>query len=140
MRSRNRRTLVTLAAVVALGLVTSVLAGPETDQGGSSWPHQRNIQVDAETKPAMHWLKKIHDTAVASLPGASAQDKPKIVDVLAKVLECAAFDGTKPAGDPPPAHMAQHDMAVQKVKNAWMAVRGTPKDWDTCASELGHGH
>ena len=137
-----------MVCVLAIVFGSLVTAGPETEQGGESWPHGAIVSG----QPAFEKLREIHDAAIVALPVASPEDRPNIVRVLKAAFVCAAYDGSAPVGDPPPtvlpAHGAPHYGARTKVQAAWAALRMPPDEthpeewpnWSLCAESLEHGH
>jgi hypothetical protein len=153
MMRKHARTVgaptVAMAAIFAVFFGSLVMAGPEMEQPGASWPGE----VDAQGAPALTRLREIHEMAIVALPDATPEDRPNIERVLRASFECAAYDGAAPIAEPPPeilpAHAPGHAGAAAKVHAAWEALHHEPsppekpdpwKDWATCADELEHGH
>jgi len=150
MKSMKSRAwpIVVMVSVLVIGLGTLVGAYPERTQGAESWPF--GVEIPGEGKKAIKVLEAIHVKAMDALPGATAQDRPRIRKVLLAVFKCVAHDGTAPVPDPakPPAHAPGHAGAAGKVRTAWKALNkpADPQhpnvwaDWGECASNLEHGH
>lgn len=160
---RNRSFILVVAALIAAGLVSVVLAqgGPppgkwEVTDAGKSWPHENKYSGEPHNgKSAADLLTQMHDAALAAL--ATEQDpekKANMARVVTATLTCLAFDGNFAVSNPPPPQLpahhstcnqgstAAHAAAKAKVLLAHAHAFPTagPADWGMVAQELEHGH